>query len=199
MATENGVECSGQASLLEEDSEKGHLGELDEQLEKDFENPNEPSAETMELDEFFGILSNSRRRTVIRYMSKNQDEAPFKLGPIAEEIAVIENDKDSVSALKSQERKRVYVALQQAHIDKIEDYGAIDYNKNRSEIDFANNNPNNPRFSELADFVKQDVRPANQDADEDYFENLGDNLTDEYSEGVTDQTYLTRFFGMFRL
>jgi len=177
MATENGVTGSGQTPLLEENPEQNHLGDLDEQLERDFEKPNKSSEEDVELDEFFGILNNSRRRTVIRYMNSNQNESPFQLGPIAEEIAVIENDKESISALNSQERKRVYVALQQVHLDKIEEYGAIDYNKDRSEIDFADSDPNNPRFSELADFVKQDIRPSNHDADDDYFEYVGDNLT----------------------
>jgi len=39
-------------------------------------------------------------------MNSNQNESPFQLGPIAEEIAVIENDKESISALNSQERKK---------------------------------------------------------------------------------------------
>ena len=92
-------------------------------------------------DEVFEVLSNARRREVIRYLVNQEGEATAS--EIAEHIAALENDKP-VSQLSSSERKRVYVALYQNHLPKMDTVGVIDYNNNRGLV----------RLSEIAEQLK---------------------------------------------
>ncbi|RLM54050.1 hypothetical protein DVK02_11530 [Halobellus sp. Atlit-31R] len=56
------------------------------------------------------------------------------LSDLAEHIGGIENDK-SPQALSAQERKRVYVGLYQCHLPKMDDAGAIEFDKNRGTVE----------------------------------------------------------------
>ncbi|SMO53772.1 DUF7344 domain-containing protein [Halorubrum cibi] len=84
------------------------------------------------FDQLFEILKNERRRRVLRYLIEVDGEVT--LSEIAEEIAARETEKD-VKQITSQERKRVYVGLYQCHLPKMDDYGAISYNKPRGRIE----------------------------------------------------------------
>ncbi len=82
-------------------------------------------------DVVFGLLSNQRRRWVLRYLAENGPNAT--LGALAEHIASIENDKP-VAAINSSERKRVYVCLYQNHLPKLDGANVIDYNQSRGTV-----------------------------------------------------------------
>lgn len=84
------------------------------------------------FDQLFEILKNQRRRRVLRYLIEDSEEVT--LDELAEEIAARETGKD-VAQITSQERKRVYVGLYQCHLPKMDDYGAISYNKPRGRIE----------------------------------------------------------------
>lgn len=86
------------------------------------------------FDELFEILKNERRRRVLQYLLDVEDEVT--LDELAEEIAARETGKD-IKQITSQERKRVYVGLYQCHLPKMDDYGAISYNKPRGRIESA--------------------------------------------------------------
>jgi len=88
-------------------------------------------AHPVEIDQVFEILKNQRRRSVLRYLRTVEDEVT--LGTLAEQIAAWECDKD-VTQITSSERKRVYVGLYQSHLPKMDDVGAISYNKPRGKI-----------------------------------------------------------------
>ncbi|ESS10477.1 MAG: hypothetical protein A07HR60_02492, partial [uncultured archaeon A07HR60] len=66
----------------------------------------------------FTLLSNERRRGVVRALQEL--EPPVDLGDLAEWIAARENEK-TVPELTSEERRRVYSALQQRHLDHLEE------------------------------------------------------------------------------
>ncbi len=85
-------------------------------------------------DVLFDILSVSRRREVLKYLDENEGEAT--LGPLAEHVAAIENDV-TVAELSADQRKRVYVALYQVHLPKMDDAGIIDYDKSRGTIELG--------------------------------------------------------------
>ena len=87
------------------------------------------------FDQLFEILKNQRRRRVLRYLIED-DDGGVTLDELAEEIAARETGKD-VRQITSQERKRVYVGLYQCHLPKMDDYGAIAYNKPRGKIETA--------------------------------------------------------------
>lgn len=95
--------------------------------------PERDTEADLEIGEVFEILKNERRRMVIEYL-KNQDDRSATLDVVAEHIAAIENDVD-VSQISSSQRKRVYIGLYQCHLPKMDEYGVVDYEKNRGTIE----------------------------------------------------------------
>lgn len=91
-------------------------------------------AEPLPLDSVFEILKNERRRETLKYLREN--EGRVKLGELAEYIAAHENDTE-VSALNSSERKRAYVGLYQCHLPKMNELGAVDFNRDRGVIEMG--------------------------------------------------------------
>lgn len=82
-------------------------------------------------DVIFQILSNQRRRYALHYLRRN--EGPAEIGDLATQIAAWENDV-IVDDVTSQQRKRVYNTLQQAHLPKLDETGFIDYEPARGEV-----------------------------------------------------------------
>jgi len=76
----------------------------------------------------FTLLSNDRRREVVRAFRKL--EPPVSVGELAEHVAAAENEK-SVAAVTSEERRRVYTALQQRHLDQLADAGIVEYERDQ--------------------------------------------------------------------
>lgn len=79
-------------------------------------------------DLVFGILQNKRRRDVLRYLMSV--DRMVTQAELAEQIAAQENGI-TVAELDSAQRKRVYVALYQTHLPKLDEAGLIEYNSNR--------------------------------------------------------------------
>lgn len=88
------------------------------------------------LDVVFDLLSNERRRHVLRYL--HVESPSTTLGALAEYIAAIENDKPE-SALSSTERKRVYISLYQSHLPKMSSADVIDFDVDRKTVELADN------------------------------------------------------------
>lgn len=88
---------------------------------------------TIAKDDLFHLLQNSRRRAVLRYFIVHSEREEFNMRTIAEEIAAWENDI-SVDQLHSDQRQRVYIALYQSHLPKLDEYGVIEYNQSRSIV-----------------------------------------------------------------
>ncbi|ODR79800.1 hypothetical protein BG842_07135 [Haladaptatus sp. W1] len=82
-------------------------------------------------DIIFQILSNRRRRYAIHYLRRN--EGPVEIGELATQIAAWENDV-TVEEVTSQQRKRVYNTLQQAHLPKLDETGFIDYDAAHGDV-----------------------------------------------------------------
>lgn len=92
--------------------------------------------ERLSKDVIFELLKNRRRREVLTYLL--EAEGTVTLGELAEQIAAWENDT-TVNALSSDQRKRVYVALYQTHLPKMDDAGIIDYDQDRGLIELSDN------------------------------------------------------------
>lgn len=115
---------------------------------------NRPSDEAdITFDEIFEILSNNRRRQVIRYLGDTDE--PIAIGTLAEQIAADETEK-AVDELTSQERKRVYVGLYQVHLPKMDDMGVISFDTPRGMIEEGPN----------IDLVREYLPPAAHASDE---------------------------------
>ena len=85
-------------------------------------------------DDAFHVLQNARRRAVLRYLSEHDDEDKFVMRDIAEEVAAWEHDT-TVQRLVSDERQRVYIALYQSHLPKLDEHGIIEYNQSRGIVE----------------------------------------------------------------
>jgi len=116
-------------------STQDQAGRIDEAENTDTteERPEEAPADSEpSLDVVFDVLRNRRRRLVLRALE--EWEGSTTLSELAEHIGGIENDK-SPDALNAQERKRVYVGLYQCHLPKMDDAGAIDFDKDRGTVE----------------------------------------------------------------
>lgn len=87
---------------------------------------------TLPKDLIFELLKSSRRRELLEFLDRNDGRTT--LSDAAEHIAAEENGID-VPQLSSQERKRVYIALYQIHLPKLDDAGVVDYEKGRGGIE----------------------------------------------------------------
>jgi len=101
-------------------------------------NPSIPKAHEAEeeallsKDQIFHILQVQRRRDVLRYLKGT--EGPVRMRDVAEQVAAWEHDT-TVAALTSEERQRVYIALYQAHLPKLDTEGIIDYQQSRGIVE----------------------------------------------------------------
>lgn len=106
--------------------QRGTTPERDE--DQSAEPTDRPAAPTEQ--EVFDILSNRRRRYAL-YALSNDDTAT--IGSLAERIAAWENGCP-VEEVTSTERKRVYTALQQSHLPKLERTGLISFDHDTGRV-----------------------------------------------------------------
>ncbi|MFP4626137.1 MAG: DUF7344 domain-containing protein [Natronomonas sp.] len=82
-------------------------------------------------DDLFEILSSDRRRRLVFYLQDQNGDAD--LSELARRIAAWENDIE-LSEVSERERKRVYISLYQTHVPKLEEYGLITYDSDRTRV-----------------------------------------------------------------
>ena len=92
----------------------------------------EPATDISE-DELFDVLANQRRRFAV-HLLKREERDQIAIGDMAEQIAAWENGIDTAE-VTGNERKRVYTALQQSHLPKMDDAGVVDFNKDRGIVE----------------------------------------------------------------
>ena len=102
---------------------------------------------SLSLDDAFDILSNQRRRYVLRYLLDNATE-DVELGQLSEHIAALENDKE-ISTITSTERKRVYVGLYQNHLPRMDAVGIIEFDSDRKTIHMGEHGRDLERYLHL--------------------------------------------------
>lgn len=88
---------------------------------------------TLERDKVFDVLSNPRRRLVLHYLKQQDDRRRIELREIVDQIAAWENDIP-VEEVTGEQRNRVYTALRQSHLPKMDDAGVIEYDNLRGEV-----------------------------------------------------------------
>jgi hypothetical protein len=95
------------------------------------------SEETIVLrDQAFEVLSNPRRREVLRYLRAHEDDGPILLRDLAEQTAAWENGVPSVEVTYKQ-RKRVYTSLYQSHLPRLHRYDFIEYDADRGTVELT--------------------------------------------------------------
>jgi len=112
------------------------MSSIDQSLPDEITSVAADEDERLSKDVIFELLKNRRRREVLAYLLEADETVT--LGELAEQIAAWENDT-SVNALNSDQRKRVYVALYQTHLPKMDDAGIVEYDQDRGLISLADN------------------------------------------------------------
>lgn len=106
------------------------------------------SAESeISLEDGLDVLSNSRRRHVIRLLAESDDGA-LTLRELSRHIAARENNK-ALEEVKSDDRKAIYVGLYQAHLPVLKEKGVVDFEGEPSGIITAT-----PAVDTLAEVLK---------------------------------------------
>ncbi|MBV0901717.1 DUF7344 domain-containing protein [Haloarcula salina] len=111
-------------SIAETTTEPSAAGS-DDELETD---------EELTRDDIFHVLQCRRRRLVLKYLHEYSGDEPADMSDIAEHIAALEHDT-TVDALRSKQRQRVYIALYQSHLPKMDDAGVVNYNQDRGLVE----------------------------------------------------------------
>lgn len=142
----------------------------------------EGSEETeLSLDAIYHLLQNERRRGVISYLAKH--DCPVTRSEVAEQVAAWENGTD-VDQIDSQERKRVYIALHQVHLPKLDDAGVLEYDADRGTI---TPHPLLERVNDIIEDTSDLSATANQPSG---------NATSEESEGSDESSMRSLFLGL---
>ncbi|WP_238532755.1 DUF7344 domain-containing protein [Halalkalicoccus jeotgali] len=89
------------------------------------------SERRLEKEEVFDLLYNPRRRATLRLVA--QRSRPLTMEDLVDRIAAAENDVP-VDKLERQQRRRVHVSLYQTHLPLLDEVGAIEYDRERTEI-----------------------------------------------------------------
>lgn len=87
---------------------------------------------TLTRDEVFDVLSSRRRRNVIHALRDAGGETT--VGDLSRQLAAWENDHEDVSSVSAKERKRVYTALRQTHLPKLDEVGVVEYDPDRGTV-----------------------------------------------------------------
>lgn len=89
---------------------------------------------SLDRETVFSILSNRRRRYVLHFLKAR--DGPVELRELSERIAAWENDCRP-EQVTSKERKRVYAALHQSHLPKMDRAGVVRYDPDRGTIELT--------------------------------------------------------------
>ena len=94
--------------------------------------PGEQGSVDLEKETVFEILSNQRRRHTLHYLLR--EEEAVELRELSTQLSAWENGVET-EEISHKERKRVYTALRQTHLPKMDDVGVLEYDKHRGVIE----------------------------------------------------------------
>lgn len=104
----------------------------------------------------FDMLSSQRRRYALRYLK--QRDSPVSIRDLSEQVAAWENGLD-LADVTPRERKRVYTALHQTHLPRMDKLGVVRYNRSRGVISVTDEMR---AFDIYLDIVPRDAVPWGQ-------------------------------------
>lgn len=122
-----------------------------------------PETPDLDEDDVFHLLQNERRRRVLAYLREHDDGDGVDMRDVVDAIAAEEHDT-TVQALRSKERQRVYIALYQSHLPKLDDAGVIEYDQRRGWVSRT------ATTSDIEGYLKHNTETEDEDADAVYSE-----------------------------
>lgn len=90
-----------------------------------------PVPDDISEDDVYTVLKNERRRRVLRVLDR--DGGVSTLSTLAEQIAGWENGIDP-AGLGAQQRKRVYIALYQRHLPRMDDVDVVEFDQRSGRV-----------------------------------------------------------------
>lgn len=86
-------------------------------------------------DEVFDVLSSTRRRHVVHALVGNGGKT--SIGALSKRLAQWENDLPDDRDVTARQRKRVYTALRQSHLPRLDEVGVVDYDPDRGTVELT--------------------------------------------------------------
>ncbi|MFW6384873.1 MAG: DUF7344 domain-containing protein [Halodesulfurarchaeum sp.] len=99
-------------------------------------------------DEIFDLLSNRRRRYVLRHLKEKGPTSD--LSTLSDDIAARENDVDP-KQVTSKQRMRAYTALRQSHLPKMDRSGVVDFDTQSGDVHLTDAASDIDRYLESID------------------------------------------------
>ena len=128
------IEDSIQGDDVTDSSSEGVVAPGEETVSEILTSRSDAEEDSLSRDLVFDVLKNRRRRHALHYLK--QKEEPVELSELAEQVAAWENDS-TVEGISAAERKRVYTALYQSHLPKLDDAGIVEYNQSRGIVELS--------------------------------------------------------------
>lgn len=92
------------------------------------------SADGLTQDAAFTMLSSRRRRCILHYLM--QEDREVSLRELSMQLAAWENDVD-VDAVTHKQRMRVYTALRQFHLPKLDENGVVEFDSSAGVVELT--------------------------------------------------------------
>ena len=105
-------------------------------------------------EQIFEVLSNERRRLVLRYLRERDGEHRVDFRDLVDQVAAWENET-TPDRLGSSERKCVYTALRQTHLPKLQQFGIVEFCQRRGYVE---RNEVTPELYPYMDFMPERAR-----------------------------------------
>ncbi|AXR77113.1 DUF7344 domain-containing protein [Natrarchaeobaculum sulfurireducens] len=87
---------------------------------------------TLSEDDLFELLANRRRRYILHELMRKGEAVD--IGSLSQEIAANEDGLE-VHEVSSKDRKRVYTALHQSHLPKMDKTGVVSFDRDRGTVE----------------------------------------------------------------
>lgn len=95
---------------------------------------NDPAPTELTQDIVFSVLSNERRRQVLRHLHERPGGSDIR--ELSQQLAAWENDV-SPEAVTYKQRKRVYTSLHQTHLPALAEAGVVEYDRDRGTVNLT--------------------------------------------------------------
>lgn len=123
-----------------------------------------PASPELSREAAFDVLSSQRRRYVLHHLLGDEAGGESELRDLTTRVAAWENDTDP-ERVTSKQRMRVYTALRQSHLPKMDREGVVEFDPVSGEVELTE------EAEELAVYL--DAVPRDGMAWSDYYLGLG--------------------------
>ncbi|ADD03630.1 uncharacterized protein Nmag_0031 [Natrialba magadii ATCC 43099] len=97
------------------------------------------AADAAATDAVFDLLSDWRRRAVLRYLDRLENTDPVPLSDVADHVVLEDDGQDSGPLAATGDallgtRKRIHISLRHTHVPKLADAGALEFDPETNTV-----------------------------------------------------------------